>query len=73
MDLSDPGVLFSSLLIGAVGMGLFVYGKKAQEPKCLGLGVAMCIFPIFVHSMLLMWGIACLCMVGAYALPRANG
>lgn len=70
MDLSNPYLLVSGLLIGLVGMGLFMYGKKAQEPKCLGMGIAMCVFPYFVHSILLMWAIAALCMAGVYFLPR---
>ena len=53
-----------------IGMGMFIYGKKTQQPKCLGIGAAMCVFPYFVHSMLLMWGLAALGMAGAYFLPR---
>ena len=70
MDLSNPWLLLSGVVISAIGMGLFLYGKKAQEPKCLGMGILMCVFPYFVSSLLVMWGIAALCMAGAYFLPR---
>jgi len=70
MDLPDFGFLFSSLLIGAIGAGIFIYGKKSENPKCLGMGVVLCVFPYFVHSLLLMWGIAAACMAALYLLPR---
>lgn len=72
MDLSNPGVLLSSLLIGAVGMGMFMYGKRMPEPKYIGIGLALCVFPIFVHSLILMWALTALCLAGAWALPRAG-
>jgi hypothetical protein len=72
MDLGNPSTLISGALIGLVGMALFVYGRRSQEPKCLGAGIAMCVFPIFVSSLLLMWLLAGLCVLGAYALPKTN-
>jgi len=72
MDFSDPTLIFSGLFISALGMAFFIYGKKAQELKCLGIGVAMCVFPYFVHSLLLMWVLAGACMAGAYLLPRID-
>jgi hypothetical protein len=70
MELPEFGQLISGLFIGAVGLAMFIYGKKRPEPKCLGIGLAMCIYPYFVHSMVIMWGIAALCVAGAYVLPR---
>ncbi len=72
MDLGNPSTLISGALIGLVGMALFVYGRRSQEPKCLGAGIAMCVFPIFVSSLLLMWLLAGLCVLGADALPKTN-
>jgi hypothetical protein len=68
----DPALLFSGLLISSVGVGMFIYGKKRPEPKCILIGLAMCVFPMFVHSLLLMWGIAAGCIAGAVALPSAE-
>lgn len=70
MDLSDPSILFSSLFIGAIGAGLFIYGKKAERFKCIAIGILMCVYPYFVSSLLLMWAIAALCVAGAWFLPR---
>lgn len=70
MDFSNPALLFSGLFISVIGMGLFLYGKKAQEIKCLGAGIALCVFPYFVTSLLLMWVLAGACLAGAFLLPR---
>jgi hypothetical protein len=67
MDLSNPGALFSGLIIGAIGMGLFIYGKKQQHIPSLLAGVGMCVFPYFVSSLLVMWALAALCLGGLYA------
>ena len=72
MDLGNPWALISSAIIGLFGTALFIYGRKAEEPKCLGAGVAMCVFPIFVSSLIVMWLLAGLCMLGVYALPKTN-
>lgn len=72
MDLGNPWAFVSASIIGLIGTALFVYGRKAQEPKCLGAGIAMCVFPMFVGSLLVMWLLAGACMFGAYALPKTN-
>ncbi len=69
MELPDLSLLFSSLIIGTVGLGMFLYGKRKPEPKCLGIGAVMCVYPYFVHSLLVMWLIAGACAVAAYFLP----
>lgn len=66
MDFSNPAVLLSGILISMVGMGVFIYGKKMDDLKSLGVGLAMMVFPMFVHSALLMWAIAGVCGVGLY-------
>jgi hypothetical protein len=57
MDFDHPGALYSSILIGLLGTGLFLYGKKQASIRCLLAGVGLCVFPYFVTSVLLMWGI----------------
>jgi hypothetical protein len=69
MDLPDFSLLFSGLLIGTVGLGLFIYGRKRPDTKCLLIGVAMCVYPYFVSSVALLWLIAALCLIAVYALP----
>lgn len=70
MNLSNPAALISSLVIGIVGMGLFVYGKKQTSIPSLLTGVVLCIFPYFVSSVLLMWAITAACLGGLYYLVR---
>ncbi len=57
MDTST-GALFLSLLIGAAGAGLFIYGKRqARWPQMIG-GALLAFFPYFVPNVWLMSGIA---------------
>lgn len=72
MDLSNPAALFSGLVIGVIGMGLFVYGKKQTNLKCLLTGGALCVFPYFVSSVLLLWLITAACLGGLYAMSRGE-
>lgn len=72
MDLSNPGVLMSGLVISMVGMGIFIYGKKMENMRSLGMGLALMIFPYFVHSVLLMWAIAAACVGGLYFWSRTG-
>jgi len=57
MDLSTGG-LFLSLIIGAIGAGLFIYGKKqGRLPQMIG-GVVLSLYPYFISNLWLMGGIA---------------
>ena len=49
MDFS-PGNLFASMLIGSIGFGLFIYGKKQQRLPQLVTGIVLSIYPFFVAS-----------------------
>ena len=49
MDL-DMGMLMSGLLIGTVGMGIFIYGKRQQRFPQLVAGVALMAFPFFLSN-----------------------
>ena len=69
MDFSNPGLLFSGFMISMIGLGLFLHGKKMERYRSLGIGLAMMIFPMFVHSILLMWAIAVACVVSVFLLP----
>lgn len=71
MDL-DTATLISSLIIGTVGFAVFIYGKKAQNYKCLGIGLGLSVYPIFVHSLLLMWLIAAAGGATLWFLPRGD-
>ncbi len=70
MDMSNPGLMVSAGLISMVGLGVFMYGKRMEDIKSLGIGLGMMIFPIFVPSVIVMWVIAAACGVGLYYGPR---
>ncbi len=70
MDMSNPGLMVSAGLISMIGLGVFMYGKRMQDVKSLGIGLWMMIFPMFVPSVLVMWAIAVACGVGLYFGPR---
>jgi hypothetical protein len=52
----DPTWLFLSLVLGAIGAGLFLYGRKAGRLPQLAAGLVLMIYPYFVGttSMLLL-------------------
>jgi len=72
MDLSNPWTLFSGLVIGCLGMVLFIYGKKQANLKCLLTGGVLCVFPYFVSSLILMWAITGACLGGLYLTSRGE-
>ncbi len=68
MNFGSASSLFSSMLISCVGMGYFLYGKKAAKLWPLLAGIALCIYPFFVSSVWLMWVIAAGIIVAVYLL-----
>lgn len=59
------GSLFVSLMLGAVGLGYFTYGRRQQVVWPLVSGVGLMVFPYFVDSILWMLAIGAALM----ALP----
>ncbi len=53
----DFGTLASSLIIGMIGAGVFMYGKSMRDLRYLAVGAGLTVFPYFVGSILLMWAI----------------
>jgi hypothetical protein len=68
LDMSNPWLLLSGFLISMVGMGLFIHGKKMENMRNLGIGLAMMTYPILVHSLVVLWLIAGACIAGVYFL-----
>ncbi len=58
MDLDSPAMLFSGLVIGTIGLGLFLYGKKAERPAPLAIGLGVSALPFMIHSVALLWAAA---------------
>jgi hypothetical protein len=57
MDL-DANSILASLLIGLVGSGCFMYGRRQGRVPPMAVGAAMVIYPYFVPNVGLMVGIA---------------
>ncbi|MCA9294342.1 MAG: hypothetical protein KDA20_11065 [Phycisphaerales bacterium] len=72
MDLSNPAVLMSAMFIGVLGLGVFIYGKRQSDLKCLGVGLALCIFPYFVSSLIVLWATTGACLGALFLLPRLD-
>jgi hypothetical protein len=53
-----------SILAGLIGSGFFMYGKKRQNLRILGFGIALCVVPYFISNTLLLLA-ACIAMTAA--------
>jgi len=54
----DPTTLLLSVLISAVGVGFFLYGKKQQRAPQLVVGIVLIGYTYFVSSVAVMLAIA---------------
>ena len=72
MDFADPGILFSVFAISMIGLALFVHGKKMDKFRNLGIGLAMMVFPMMVHSLLWLWLIAGACVAIVFFVPDGS-
>ena len=61
---------FTSMMIGAVGMGFFVYGKKQQRIPQLLAGLALMGYPYFVDDVLAMLAIGAVVLGAMYVAIR---
>jgi hypothetical protein len=62
----DSWNILLSVLLGAIGLGYIVYGRKQMHGMALVSGILLCAFPYFVANIWLVLLIAALLM----ALPR---
>jgi hypothetical protein len=63
-SIPTPGTLFAAILFGAIGLGAFVYGKRAGLAMPMILGAALMGYPYFVSDIWLTFGIGiCLCVL----------
>lgn len=58
--------LMVSFIVSTVGLGYFIYGKKAVRFGFLGAGLVLMIFPYFVASLLLTLLIAAVLLVVSF-------
>lgn len=71
MDFS-AGSLFLSLLIGTVGAGFFIYGKKQGRLPQLVAGVVLSLYPYFIPNLWVMGGIAVAVIAAVFIAVRAG-
>jgi hypothetical protein len=58
MGAFSSGPLFASLIIGAIGLGMFLYGKRQKRLPQMLSGLVLMVFPYFVSGILPMVAIA---------------
>ena len=69
MDI-DPTYLMLSLLFGAVGTGLFLFGKKSQQVPHLCAGLALMVCPYFITNILAMCCVCAALAVAPFVMPQ---
>lgn len=61
MELAGMSFSFSELMagfiFGVVGFALFRAAKKDTHFPNMGVGIAMMVYPLFVHGAWLVWGV----------------
>ena len=50
----DSGYLMASLVFGTIGMGMFMYGKKAGRVVPLAAGAGLMVLPYFITHLVMM-------------------
>jgi hypothetical protein len=58
--------LLWGLLFGAIGLGLFVYGRKQRVTVPMVCGLALMIFPYFVADTILLVAVGVALILAAY-------
>ena len=61
----NPYKLYFEFVLGLLGTGYFIAGKKRSDSRLLGCGLALGLMPYFVDNIYLIVGIA----VGLLVLP----
>ena len=63
-----PATLAIGMLTGAVGVGYFIYGKRQTKFAPLLAGMALCVYPYFVDSVLWLVVIGALLMAAPFLI-----
>ena len=67
----DTNSLLLSFLFGTIGMGMFMYGKRAARLVPLGAGSALMLVPYFIPNLVLMAVVCCLLTATPWLLREA--
>jgi hypothetical protein len=68
----NANALLASVVIGSVGLGFFIYGKRQQRVPHLVVGLVLMVFPYLVSSVGLMTIIA-VALIGLLAVASYVG
>ena len=52
----STSTLFAGVIFGAIGAGVFVYGRKQRRVLPFFIGVALMVYPYFFDDAWLLWG-----------------
>jgi hypothetical protein len=66
------GTLIASLLVGSIGLGLFLSSRRAFRVPQLVSGVALMAIPCLFDGCLLIYALAALVLVGLWLAVRAG-
>jgi len=66
----DSGYLALSLLFGAVGTGLFLFGKKAGKIPHLVAGLALMTCPYFITNLIAMTSVCVILALAPFLMPE---
>jgi hypothetical protein len=66
----DPTALLASVLISALGVGFFVYGKKQQRAPQLVAGIALMGYTYFVSSVAVMLAVGAAILAALWVAVR---
>jgi hypothetical protein len=69
MDFS-AGYMMASFLVSTIGWGFFKYGKKQERMPQMVCGLALMVYPYFVGSVALMYGIMGAAVAGLWVATR---
>lgn len=70
MDLSFSS-MFSALLVSTIGAGMLLYGKKAEKPLYMAVGLGMCIYPYFIPNPWVLWAVTAAMLIPLYKLRNS--
>jgi uncharacterized protein (DUF983 family) len=71
LDPTSPSFL-TGIAVSTIGMGLFMYGKRATRPPQVIAGIGLMVVPYFVSSVILLSSIAGAVVAGLYLLTHGK-
>ncbi|NOZ09313.1 MAG: hypothetical protein GXO91_10655 [FCB group bacterium] len=62
----EPTLLFWRMMMGTLGTGFFIYGRKQKAPVPKYVGITFFIFPYLISNVYLLLGVAFLLILIIY-------